>query len=147
MSDTRSDEEIDRCAAHLYAIQADVDGPVWKSLWEALPEGQRDGWRRLARAIPGVIHREDATSGGWPTSPQADTIRELRKQYKKYDNFSEQSLIGTTRPYGEMVVIFSWVKPQVSATPISRRFLIHPDGHYEDLHKEKVPDSYIKKEG
>lgn len=154
MADKRTDKEIESRAIQLHAIQAlsgeIIGGAAERQAWENLHPDSREGWIRLAEAIRGVVHYEDATSGGWPTASQADTIRKLRDHYTKNEGCVETSWIGETRPYGEMVVIWEWPQSRGvhrDSDYIRRGFLIHPDGYYEELHRERVPDSYIKKEG
>ncbi len=141
MSDTRTDEQIDHRAAHLYAIQSNVFGPVWRSLWEGLPEGEKEAWRRLARAVRGAVHHEGA-SGCYPTANQGDKIRELREKHLQ-DGGREKSFIGAaTKPYAEMVLLFEHPDdlrdPRGQIIWRSIGFIIHPDGQYEDLHKSSV---------
>lgn len=140
--DTRTDEQIESAAQHLYAVYADITGPIKNGLWEGLPEGQKECWRRLARSVRGVIHHKDSTSGGWPTAPQADKIRELRENHSNREQLTEESWIGgATRPYGEMIVIFEWTKVMDrSERRIRSGFIVHPDGQHEEMHKSRVSE-------
>ena len=140
MADTRSHEEIENRAKVLYATWL---APHEKRLptrvnhlWGMLNDGQQEGWFRLARAIPGVIHHEESTSGGFPTANQADRIRELREKYLQ-DPGRERSFIGSaTRPYGDMILIFE--SPGKAENWRTMAWLIHPDGQCEELHHSRV---------
>jgi hypothetical protein len=157
MADKRSYDEIERTAKTLHQVwyigcqEHDTPHRVWLEAWCELSPAEQHGWIELAKAVPGVIHHEAATSGGFPTSGQADRIRDdLRKSYTP-DLWEEtHSFIGSmTRPYGDMVVVYQAKAKlpgaKVDVRPI-RAFLIHPSGHMEELHKAQVPDGpYVTK--
>lgn len=133
----RSDEMIERQARLLYAVYADDEMPKF----ERLNARERNAWLRLAAAVPGVVHLQEATSGGFATAPQGDAIRELRERVRERTNSDGKeahSFIGTTRPYGEMVVLFEVPGAIEASAPVVIGFLVHPDGAFEDLHRESV---------
>lgn len=144
MADQRTEEQIDKKAYHLFSIHRFGPGTSPKTVEEAwLQETMkaREGWRRLARAVRGVVHHEDAETGGWPTENQAVTIRKLREKCLK-EGGRERSWIGETRPYGEMVLVFEHPKESPSGSRqikwVLRGWIVHPDGEAEELHKERI---------
>lgn len=143
----RTPEEIEDRAKLLCAVAFDIHGPLNKT-WEKISAKQQEGFRRLARAVPGVVHIESAEAGSYPTAPQADTIRDLREKHKKrHPDLRERSWIaGGTRPYGDMVVLFEWPRND-HPTFQGYAYIVHPDGHGFRLDTSKIADSYVKVEG
>jgi hypothetical protein len=148
MADERTQEELESRAKALHAIQAlsgdHVGALAGQEAWEALHPDAREGWIRLARAVPGVLVYTDATSSGWPVVSQVERVKELREKYLNEGGKERTWLVGGTRPYNDLILLFEHPSSRTSAVPMNSDvfrtmgFLIHPDGHYEELYSYRI---------